>query len=403
MADTAMSAVAMFSLKFPSLLQFDKAAHGDENIRHNLRSLFGVEHAPSDTQMREILDPITPRSLRGVYKAIFSDLQRGKILEDFVYLDGAYLMALDGTGYFSSHEVYCDSCCKKEHRDGSVTYYHQMLSGVLVHPQKKGVIPLAPEPIVKQDGVKKNDCERNAGERFLENFRREHPHLRVIVTEDGLGSNAPHIGTLKRLGLNFILGAKPGDHKSLFEWVDASEKLGDVQKWEKQEGKVLHRFRWMKDVPLNDSNTQCLVNFLEYWEIQGDTIKHWSWVTDLELNVQRVYLVMRAGRARWAIENETFNTLKNQGYCFEHNFGHGKKNLSVVLAMLMMLAFLIDQVQELACPLFQMARKKQRIKRILWEKMRFFVEHFLFKGWEEFLSALAFGIKAQYQILPDTS
>jgi hypothetical protein len=268
-----------------------------------------------------------------------------------------------------------------------------MLSGVLVHPQKKGVIPLAPEPIVKRDGTLKNDCERNAAERFLEDFRREHPHLKVIVTEDGLGSNGPHIRTLQRLNFNFILGCKPGDHRSLFELVEASEKIGEVHKWEKQEGKTLHRFRWMKGVALNDSNPECLVNFLEYWEIVGEKVKHWSWVTDLELTTHSVYQVMRAGRARWVIENETFNTLKNQGYCFEHNFGHGKKNLSVVLAQLMMLAFLIDQVQELACELFQKARVRLIRKQSLWETMRFFFQYFLFETWENYLMALAIGIK----------
>ena len=66
---------------------------------------------------------------------------------------------------------------------------------------------------------------------------------------------------------------------------------------------------------------------------------------------------MRGGRARWKIENETFNTLKNQGYHFEHNYGHGKKNLPVVLAMVMLLAFfLVDQAQQRCCPLFQAAR-----------------------------------------------
>ena len=38
-------------------------------------------------------------------------------------------------------------------------------------------------------------------------------------------------------------------------------------------------------------------------------------------------------RARWKIENETFNTLKNQGYHFEHNYGHGEQHLSVVFVM----------------------------------------------------------------------
>ena len=66
---------------------------------------------------------------------------------------------------------------------------------------------------------------------------------------------------------------------------------------------------------------------------------------------------MQGGRTRWHIENDTFNTLKNQGYQFDHNFGHGKQNLSVVLAFLMFTAFLIDQIQEFACKHFQAALK----------------------------------------------
>ena len=38
------------------------------------------------------------------------------------------------------------------------TYYHNMFCAAIVHPDKKTVIPLAPEPIIKTDGSKKNDC-----------------------------------------------------------------------------------------------------------------------------------------------------------------------------------------------------------------------------------------------------
>jgi len=346
----------------------------------------------------DVLDRVDPREIRGVYKKIFSSLQRGKALEQFIYLDDAYLLALDGTGYFSSKKVFCENCCKKEHKDGSTTYYHQMLSGVLVHPDKKAVIPIAPEPIIQQDGSKKNDCERNAAVRFLEDFRREHPHLKVIVTEDGLSSNAPHINLLKDLDLGFILGCKPGDHKSLFDFVNASEEGEDVLHLKMTQNKIQHAFRWMNQVPLNDANPSMLVNFLEYWETKGDKTTHWSWVTHLTLTADNVFQVMKAGRARWAIENETFNTLKNSDYNFEHNFGHGNKNLSVVLALLMMLAFLIDQVQQIACQLFQKAKKRLGTNRELWEVMRSFLKNFRFSGWEEFLSAMAYGIKTEFQI-----
>jgi len=104
-----------------------------------------------------------------------------------------------------------------------------------------------------------------------------------------------------------------------------------------------------------------LVNVLEYWEIDANgKVQHFSWITDFVLTPDNVYDIMRGGRARWKIENETFNTLKNQGYCLEHNYGHGEQNLSVVLALLMMLVFLVDQTQQLCCPLFQAGPGRRR-------------------------------------------
>ena len=115
------------------------------------------------------------------------------------------------------------------------------------------------------------------------------------------------------------------------------------------------------------------------------------------------YAIMRGGRARWKIENETFNTLKNQGYHLEHNFGHGEQNLSVVLALLMMLAFLVDQTQQLCCPLFQAARNKFRTKRHLWEEIRNFFRMLLFDSMLALLTAIVRGVELQQPILQDSS
>jgi hypothetical protein len=102
---------------------------------------------------------------------------------------------------------------------------------------------------------------------------------------------------------------------------------------------------------------------------------------------------MQGGRARWKIENETFNTLKNQGYHLEHNYGHGNKNLSVVFCMLMMLAFLVDQAQQIACPLFQQVWKKLGSKRSLWEKIRALFFGYKFNSMEDLFIALLYGFK----------
>ena len=191
LVDYLMSGLAVFSLKYDSLLQFDRAAHDERTIRANLNNLFGVKEVPSDSGLRKRLDDLDPRSLRPVFRKLFGTLQRGKGLEDYEYIDGHCLLSIDGTGFFSSPAVSCENCCVKNHRDGSKTFYHQMLCGALVHPERKEVFVLAPEPVVKTDGTKKNDSERNAARRFIADLRREHPHLKLIALEDGLASN-PH-------------------------------------------------------------------------------------------------------------------------------------------------------------------------------------------------------------------
>jgi Transposase DDE domain len=388
--DALMAAFAMFSLKAPSLLAFDK-----QRAEGNLKTIYGIERAPCDTRMRERLDPVAPESLRPSFTLIFRHLQRGKALEPMVFLDGHYLVALDGTGYFSSPTIHCDSCLHKVHRNGSITYYHQMLGAAIIHPDFRAVIPLMPEPIVKQDGTTKNDCERNAAKRFITKLRQDHPHLKFILTEDALSSNAPHIETLHDSGCHYILGVKEGDHTYLFQQVEAADEAGGVSYYERHDraAGLVHRFRFVNDMPLNGSRKDVRVNFIEYWEVGQAQAQHFSWVTDLRVNRRNVYKLMRGGRARWKIENETFNTLKNQGYNFEHNYGHGEKNLSVVFAMLMMLAFLVDQTQQLCCNLFRAVWAKLGSKRQLWESMRSLFYTYALQSMRQLLEALFYGLQ----------
>lgn len=376
--DVLMSGLAVFGLKFPSLLQYDL---NRGFIKDNLRNLYHVNHAPSDTYLRERLDELNPSFVRPAFKKIFSELQRGKCLEDFEFLEGHYLLSIDGTGEFSSSSVCCQQCCKKEHKDGSVTYYHQMLGACIVHPEKSNVIPLCPETIQNGDGSEKNDCERNAAKRFIENFKREHPHLKAIIVADGIASSAPYIRLLEEKQMKYILGAKPGDHKFLFDSIEASEK---VEYHEILDDKgFFHQFRYLNTVALNKSNPDVCVNFLEYRQTDPKGKEtNFSWVTNIWIIKDNVLAIMRGGRARWKIENETFNTLKNLGYNFEHNYGHGKKYLSTILCLLMVLTFLIDQVQGIACSLFQAVKKRAGSFRALWEKLRVLFEFAPISSWE---------------------
>jgi len=389
LTDALMSAFAMFCLKDPSLLAFD-----ERRSDGNLKALFGIGQIPSDTRMREILDPVAPEHLRPSFGKVLGQLQRGKALERFQFYAGGYLLSLDGTGYFSSQKVHCDSCQVKEHHSGVVTYEHQMLAAAIVHPDLKEVIPLAPEPIQKQDGSTKNDCERNAARRLLRKIRRQHPRLKLIVIEDGLSSNGPHVRDLIDCGMHFILGVKPGDHPFLFQQVEAARREGRSPMLRRQQGDVTCEVSWVWNVRLNESNQDLRVDFLEYneYDRQGNRCKHFTWITDLSINRRNAWWFVQGGRARWRIENETFNTLKNQGYHYEHNYGHGQQNLSVVFAMLMMLAFLVDQTQQLCCPLFRAVWNKLGSKRALWDNLRSHFRHFLFRSLRQLYETILYDL-----------
>lgn len=297
-------------------------------------------------------------------------------------------MSGDGTGHFSSSNACCPQCCVKEHQNGKKTYYHQMFGACIVHSKKKNVIPLCPEVILNRDGNSKNDCERNACKRFLENFRRENPHLKVILVEDGLSSTAPHIRMIEEFSLKYILGAKPGDHQFLFEQLDVSEETR-YHEIRTNDG-YFHQYRLLNGASLNKSNQDVKVNILEYRQTdpKGKEL-NFSWVTNILISTINVDKIAIAGRARWKIENETFNTLKNLGYNFEHNYGHGKKYLSTVLCLLMMLAFLVDQVQEICCSLFQQCRKFAGTYRGLWKTMRSLFQYVRLVDWENFYLMLS--------------
>jgi hypothetical protein len=405
LCDALMSGYAVFSLKAPSLLAFDKQRKEDE---YNLRSIYHIHRIPCDTQMRTIIDEVNPEYLRPCYKAVFASLQRGKALEEMVYFNGYYLLLIDGTEYFSSEKLQSPLCMERtSSKTGITTYYLQTLGVVLAHPERKEVIPLMPEPISKQDGATKNDCEMNASRRLLLKLIEDHPHLKIIVCQDGISPNGPYIRFLMDHDFRFILRVKESDHAYLFKQLDRAIGKGEAKELvieDPTDPEKLHVFRWVNGVSINASHKDVRVNLLEYWEVRGKQKKYFSWVTNFIITPENVYQIMRGGRARWKVENETFNTLKNQGYNYEHNFGLGHKYLSMVFVNLMMLAFLVDQTQQLTCTLFQSVWKKLGSKKALWEKIRALFSCFLFDSMQMLYLAILHGFEKLQPIIQwDTS
>ena len=223
-----MSGLAVFSLKHTSLLQFDQS-RSHEMTRHNLKSLF----TPYDPTLRERLDEVDPQIFEKMYKRLFARLQRSRGLEGFEVLDGRYVLSVDGTGMFSSNNVHCGQCCRKHHRDGRVTYYHQTLSAVRVHPDCREVIPLMPEPIMNRDGSSKNDCERNAAKRLLE---AGSPQPSAAAAGGGCAGLEWSAYSLAGIPEHALCGWVPreSDHRFLYDWVEQTrdtrtyEEVGDA-------------------------------------------------------------------------------------------------------------------------------------------------------------------------------
>ncbi len=388
--DILMSGLAVFGLKYPSLLKFDEQRN-EPRVRANLKSLYGVNQAPCDTQLRAVADRVDPAELRAPFIEIHQRLYEKNFLEDFRYL-GGFLVSIDGTGQFYSSNIHCPFCCERHHQNGEISYYHQLLAAVLVHPDQKQVLPLFPEAITHQDGTNKNDCEANASKRLLKELRKALPDWPLRVVEDSLSATGPHINLLKELNIGFIISVKPEGQESLFAEVENRILKGESEEFEVVgDDKIIRGYRWLNTISLNKSHPDLFVNFLYYWEIREGEKFEFSWITDIELTAKVVHSVMKGGRSRWHIENQTFNTLKNQDYEFEHNYGHGEQHLATVFAMLMMLAFLIDQVQEYGCAFFQAARDRFHSRTSLWIKIKGLFTEFFIKDWETLWRAIVYG------------
>ena len=318
--DCLMSGFAMMFFQDPSVLTFQQRLQ-DGIHKNNLTSLFNVGKIPKDTQMRQVLDDIAALRLDGIFSDFLHRLQRGKHLVNYQFLDGSYLVSIDGSEYFSSENIHCPHCLVTTSK-GKQRYHHQILQSVIVHPDMRQVLPLAPEAISNRDGSKKQDCERNAAKRLLGKIRATHPKLKIIVTADGLYSNQPFIDELKTASMSFILVAKPADHKLLFEWVYELSQLDAGGNLELKDHKGRrHRYQWVNQVPLNGSKDADLVNFFQYQLVakNGKVTYKNSWVTDIQVDENNVVTLVKGGRARWKIENETFNTLKNLGYHIDYS------------------------------------------------------------------------------------
>jgi len=375
--DVLMSGFALFSLKDRSLLKFTKEY---KTRASNLKSIYGIENLPSDTAMRQVLDKVESKNIQSILAKFINQLIQSNHLIDYEIFGGYLYIPIDGTTYFTSQKVHCEKCLQTHHQNQTITYHDKGLVATLVHPEQKEVFPVAIEAIVKQDGQTKNDSELAATERLFPSIKSALPAAYpVLIGGDALFACASFLNRIIAYNWDFLLSIKEGNQPFPFKQFEQKRKAGQVTRIKK----VRHRkntkeiYEYVNDLILNEDNPDIKVNFIRYQQLDlqtGEILQEFTWITSIYIDNKNIKTLVLTGRARWKIENETFNTLKNQGYDFEHNFGHGKQFLADNFAILMLLAFLIDQIAQRLDKQFKKAWITANTKIDLWEKIRIYFD-----------------------------
>lgn len=390
MSDAALSAFSVFFMQNPSFLAQQKTlekSHG----KSNLQTLFGTHKIPCDNQIRSLLDDVSPTELNPIFHYIFNNLKETGYLKPFTSIDKSLLVALDGVEYFSSEKIHCDCCSTQTFKNGTTRYSHKAITPVIVSPKQKQVIPLAPEFITPQDGHEKQDCELAASKRWLDRNDFIFKNQSITILGDDLYSHQPFCEFLLEYGKHFILVCKQDSHQTLYEWLEDFQKEGKIntaqhKNWNGKQ-QVITEYRYMNQVPLRDSDDAMMVNWCEIkiTNKNGKTLYYNTFITDFTIDSTNIETLTEAGRARWKIENENNNTLKTKGYNFEHNFGHGKKHLSSVLATLIILAFLFHTILEKFDARYQLLREYLSTRKMFFDDIRALTRYLCFESWQKLL------------------
>jgi len=401
MADIALAAFSVFFTQCPSFLSYQLGMEQARG-RNNARSLFQVEGIPSANHIRQTLDPVAPHHLFGLFDDLHQAFDQTGVLEQMRAVERTRLIALDATWYFSSQSrnVCCPNCACVQHADGQTTHFHSALTPVIVSPGHSQVVPLRPEFITPQDGQVKQDCEINAAKRWLSAHAEGYSTGNDTLLGDDLYAHQPFCRQVLLHNFHFFFTCKPASHTHLAGWVEGLEpgralhtlKLrvkGKGNRWE------AHHYRWANGVPLTDSEDALKVNWCELTITDADGKVRYrnSFITDWQISADNVAGLVAAGRARWKIENESNNVLKNRGYHLEHNFGHGKKHLSSLLVTMNLLAFGLHTLLELADENYRLIRATLGARRRFFQHLEALTSYLHFESWERLMDFMMRGLE----------
>ena len=391
MADVGMAAFALFFMQSESFLSHQRRLQRGRNSS-NCQTLFGMEKIPSDNHIRDLLDSAPPELLEPCFDQVLDEMRQHGGLRHFERLGGRVLIALDGSEYFCSEKRGCPRCLTRKRSNGKKENYHTLLAATLVAPGHNRVLPLMPELIAPQDGAEKQDCERNAAKRWMERHGAGMRDLRPVYLGDALFASQPMCQAVLGQGADFLFVCKEESHKTLYEFLRGIEPKRHIVTERKMGGRArTYRYRWIEDLPLRDGKDALGVHWLgvEVLDTAGKATYRGAFVTSLAIREENVAEIAACARARWKIENESFNVLKNHGYHMEHNFGHGKQYLAQLFVVMNLLAFAFHTVCDCVDEIWQQARAALGTRAGFFTDLHTITAYLLFSDWRSLCLAMA--------------
>ena len=317
-------------------------------------------------------------------------LQRAKWLQHYQLFDARYLITLDGSRYFNSESVQCERCLTTTSR-GITSYHHDILQAAIVHPDKRQVLPLAPEFVRNSDGkgskYRKQDCELKAGYRMLGRLRADYPRMAAIIVADSLYSKQPFVERLRAARFSFLLVAKPGDHPSLYQDVAGLRRGNLLNRHHTVHRGERREYEWVTELPLNgnpNSPRHQLHPVPDYQERQAylsETPGSPTWCPPPTTSSNWCGPRGRAGRSRTKASTPSRTTATT----WSITIGHGHQHLSEAFFVLNLLAFFMHQIFDLVDGLYQRVRTFFSSRRAFWDEVRSAFRLFLFTSWDQVL------------------
>ncbi|GAC1543637.1 MAG: hypothetical protein NVS2B4_21960 [Ramlibacter sp.] len=252
------------------------------------------------------------------------------------------------------------------------------------------MVPLMPAFIAPQDGHDKQDCERAAAKRWLTQHAARMKDLRPIYLGDDLFACQPIAQAVLDSGGDFLFTAKPTSHKALYDFMQGAEAHQHTVVQKSGRKRTTLRYRWFEHVPQREGKDALLVNWIgvEIADHTGKTTYRNAFVTSLDVSRDTVATTVACARARWKIENESFNVLKNNGYHMEHNFGHGKIHLAMMFAAMNLLAFAMHTVCDCLEALWINKREAKRARKRLFEHIRTITAYLVFRSRDSLITTI---------------